>query len=139
MVQLTVDQKTSYLEWFSALTLAAWSVFLLLPFDTFMSGASYKMMLTLATEERWGVLGVACALFHMVSLKAERCAFGYEGRIIGASLGMAWWGLLTVFSIEGNPASAAWVIYGCFSTSMMYSVVQLKRSHDHDPRRQPRD
>lgn len=112
-------------EWFSALLLMIWGLFLLCPIDSFTSAPGYHIISKVASEQRWGTFAIICSIFHIVVLTVDKCAYGYEGRVIAIWVDTLWWCLLTILAFFGNNHGHGWVVYGSLTLALVYSLVRL--------------
>lgn len=114
-------------EWLSATLVAAWGLVLIMPGDSFLWSNGYAPFLNFAPEEQWGVVALSIGLFHMVALRAHRCAFGREGRMIALIHNGLWWGLIGGIRFVQDPHAPNWLTASIMMITMGISLIHLIR------------
>jgi hypothetical protein len=137
------SEKMKSAEWLSAIIIAAWGFFLLMPGESYLRDNTYGPFLKVASEQRWGLVAVAIGIFHMVALRAHhRCAFGREGRIIAVVYSMIWWGLVSAIRFSQDAHAPNWltslIVMATMGLSLFY-LIREKPELAHDTPVQHRD
>jgi hypothetical protein len=107
-----------------ALCALSWGVWLLLPFDTFSSSATFVLLARTAPEWVWGAFMCAGAITTLVGLYRRSCPVRRHGLI---AMTIVWMIVWTSFAI-GNWRSTAAVTYLWWAILCGYWYLRVQRN-----------
>jgi hypothetical protein len=109
------------LEVLSGLALASWGLWLVLPFRSFPTTASWMALLTLAPEGVWGALVAAVGIAQVIALV---CGSVRWGRRLTLAVAGGWLFAWACYAY-GQPENTATVTYAWFTAATVIAYWRL--------------
>lgn len=119
------DADTRGAEVLSALIAWTWGLWLLLPWNTFESVASYAFMSTLLPERTWGVLFLVVGGLQSLAMCGNVHLFRYPAAVFS----MVLWVSVSLMFFASNPGAYGPILYGLLAASQWWVILRGPQSH----------